>query len=938
MRKRTRLLAGIIVLLVSTSMIMSQSAAAYSVEKTDTKTDVAQTQSTQQDSDTSRAEEAAKAKEKSQTLLASPKSAPTSPVTADEIKDSLDNPNITSVDLPGGDSGGGIAVDSANYGVFPTAGKNYLVLSTGLASDVFRGTASDLAATNLDTSTLGADGNDMSQVRVTLTPPSGASCLAFDFQFMSEEYPEYLGKQYNDIFTAELNESKFELNGNQVSSPYNFAFDTKGKPISINTVDTGWAPNNGWGAMNGTTDSLTATTPITKDTNGNMTVILSIQDIGDSIYDSAALIDNFHWLNQVCDAGVSSQTDTDGDGLYDDWETKGIDYDNNGTIDLDLPAMGADPYKPDIFVEADWMVRPSIAVPDKDLVVDGKVIQVLSTKSYQPTAKQLKPVYEAFAKAPVVTTSKDGKHTSHGINLHVDAGPDSVDYVTGKKWKDQGGSGANAVPYDYLRWGNDANHFSWKNFDSIKQFDNNRKRVFHYVIFGTGIYNDSGEVIASGVSRSLGGGDNDSSGRGGQDFYIGAGYLYGQQFHTGDLRLDDGAISRTFMHELGHNLGLDHGGGDDTNYKPNYISIMNYDYQLKGLLTAKKNPLQLDTIDYSGIELPELDEHHLDEEVGIDSEGWYQNTGLGASWVCRVQKNKDGQIVARDFHEQTPIAKQYVDFNCNNNIKWLPERSVVNDIDGNGRYGVIHGYNDWKHLVYRGGLIGSPGDVNVQLPETTSVNEMSGLEAIEQDLLAVPGTAHATVVGPYTVIKGVQGQKLFVNVENMSHEADDFTVKVSGDVFDSPETQKVHVNGSTTLPLTSGQVSFLLKADVNEGDHSITVTVTGSTGKTTEQTATVNVISLSDADRQNLLDVLRKGDTGLPDIVAKQYLTALSSTATPSDKVPNTGDGADETKRPHAVKQLSSTGTDVMAAITLALLCVVIGVTAMALRRKSSQQ
>ena len=35
-------------------------------------------------------------------------------------------------------------------------------------------------------------------------------------------------------------------------------------------------------------------------------------------------------------------------------------------------------------------------------------------------------------------------------------------------------------------------------------------------------------------------------------------------------------VADTFMHELGHNLGLHHGGSDDINDKPNYLSIMNY--------------------------------------------------------------------------------------------------------------------------------------------------------------------------------------------------------------------------------------------------------------------------------------------------------------------------------------------------------------------------
>ena len=35
-----------------------------------------------------------------------------------------------------------------------------------------------------------------------------------------------------------------------------------------------------------------------------------------------------------------------------------------------------------------------------------------------------------------------------------------------------------------------------------------------------------------------------------------------------------------FMHELGHTLGLLHGGGDDINFKPNYVSVMNYLWEM----------------------------------------------------------------------------------------------------------------------------------------------------------------------------------------------------------------------------------------------------------------------------------------------------------------------------------------------------------------------
>ena len=47
--------------------------------------------------------------------------------------------------------------------------------------------------------------------------------------------------------------------------------------------------------------------------------------------------------------------DADGDALPDSWETDGVDVDGDGTIDLDLPGMGADPRHKDLFVELDFM-------------------------------------------------------------------------------------------------------------------------------------------------------------------------------------------------------------------------------------------------------------------------------------------------------------------------------------------------------------------------------------------------------------------------------------------------------------------------------------------------------------------------------------------------------------------------------------------------------
>jgi hypothetical protein len=79
----------------------------------------------------------------------------------------------------------------------------------------------------------------------------------------------------------------------------------------------------------------------------------------------------------------------------------------------------------------------------------------------------------------------------------------------------------------------------------------------------------------------------------------------------------------TFIHELGHNLGQRHGGVDDGNYKPNYISVMNYLYQMGGVgdtlvdLGLASSSAGINNFGYSHGTLQPLDENNLDETVGV---------------------------------------------------------------------------------------------------------------------------------------------------------------------------------------------------------------------------------------------------------------------------------------------------------------------------------
>ncbi|RPH70251.1 MAG: hypothetical protein EHM78_12135 [Myxococcaceae bacterium] len=85
-------------------------------------------------------------------------------------------------------------------------------------------------------------------------------------------------------------------------------------------------------------------------------------------------------------------------------------------------------------------------------------------------------------------------------------------------------------------------------------------------------------------------------------------------FQTGTVFMQ----GSTLLHELGHTLCLKHGGLMDSgalepNCKPNYQSVMNYLFQVRGLLTPQGVP----TIDLSKQVLPPLTESALGESTGL---------------------------------------------------------------------------------------------------------------------------------------------------------------------------------------------------------------------------------------------------------------------------------------------------------------------------------
>ena len=361
----------------------------------------------------------------------------------------------------------------------------------------------------------------------------------------------------------------------------------------------------------------------------------------------------------------TAKPDADDDGLLDSWEdAKFVDVlVGASTVRVDLP--GADRNRKDLYVQIDWMQDATCHVQ-------------------KPTYDAIKIVYEAFKNAPVTNPSG-----ANGITLHVDLGRDSpLDYstytqgmsyanFTGAKWDTL--SRAGSVAYVEVLGSYDAaGRYIWTRppgvttgtyFDDLKNRAGGfgpaaREAFFHYTLWGHQ-YESTG---SSGLSRSI-------SGSGGGDFMVTLGkfppFVTCGTIQDGQGTLTDQAGS--FMHELGHNLGLAHGGDDATNRKPNYVSIMNYLFQNVGL--TKKDPATgaivsgiVDYSDASRASLPQIDETRLSENSPTLGTSDY-----GTAWMCPF-----GAI-----RTATPITNASIDWNCNNVLDAGPASLSANiNMDG----------------------------------------------------------------------------------------------------------------------------------------------------------------------------------------------------------------------------------------------------------------
>lgn len=415
--------------------------------------------------------------------------------------------------------------------------------------------------------------------------------------------------------------------------------------------------------------------------------------------------------------------DLDEDGICDEWEQPdGLtitlptgetyklpcgtgDFDPDTGLAEDCPS----PYKKDIFVEIDWMG----AIPNDPLA-----------GSHRPIQNAIDSVVNKFKIAPVSNPTG-----TPGIHLHIQIDQNGITNNYGSLVHDvttpvpgmlsqpgaladngflnlkQANFGTQEDKNNAPNIGiNPTNTAQWAAYMTAK------RQAFHYAMF---IHAQQGRVGSSGYGEIFG-----------NDMVISLGSFANNGVGTAAEQ------AGTFMHELGHNLNLHHGGAlppdvgqpgigaeDDTadNCKPNYLSVMSYSRQFPYLGSV-------DTLDYSNVALNPLNENGLTDSAGI---------GLQVPDITQYGIPDTANPSGRAIKSGPPTGTTSIDWDNDPSTSVGPAN--INNLGAQGCNSdtqiTLNGFNDWSNLQFN--FRGSSYFASGVSTDPDALNEIT-IEALQQ--------------------------------------------------------------------------------------------------------------------------------------------------------------------------------------------------------------
>lgn len=534
-------------------------------------------------------------------------------------------------------------------------------------------------------------------------------------------------------------------------------------------------------------------------------------------------------------------TDTDGDGLTDYAERRGLDFDNDKIIDLPLSDYSPDPLRRDLFVEIDWM------------------------QNDEPSTAVLNAVEQAFSAAPI-TNAKTGR-TGLSLNLVKNEQVPTVDPLI---FDDVRGPGA-LDDFDDLKLGTKACGDSDTD-PAVGHFGTRRERTSpacaqildfkrHWFRYGMFAHRQASDFTSSGVAEL----DPGTAITGSNDFAVTLGGWNATMITNVGGR--EKAEIGTLMYELGHTFGLRHGGGDDVNCKPNYLSVMNYPLQFATATADPDRPL-----DYSTDALDPLV-----EDAGLDEQ---RQLSVPRAGNRRIVYGLGGAIKVGRAHQPIDWSGTGAPFdkNATADINTLTDFKGAQGCVTAVPKQTLNGFDDWDNLAYtftgsRFFADGVHGDLQELTGEDVLRMTSADLKAAKtvDKADAIPGdqlayTVTATNKGPATAtnvaITDGEETRPVADLPAGESAAEHFTATIPCATADGTKiVNTARVTGKPELDETLGDNTATATTTVHAPVLTLTKTATPSAGAAEPVTFTLTYHNTGSAAATGttITDVLPQG-------------------------------------------------------------------------------